>query len=136
MSIKCPNGHIFEMSYNHFQQGDRCPKCWDEQKWSIGEKEILAYVQEIYTGIVIPNDRTTIFNPKTGKYCELDIYCKDIKKAIEFGAVHWHKNRKYYDALKDSECKRLCIDLLRVDYTEWMKCKDFDVIKNFIQQGQ
>src|SRR5574343_315234 len=27
LTLQCPKGHIFQMRYNDFQQGQRCPKC-------------------------------------------------------------------------------------------------------------
>lgn len=27
MSVACDKGHLFEMNWNHFQRGDRCPQC-------------------------------------------------------------------------------------------------------------
>lgn len=30
--MKCPNGHTFEKSYNHFKNGQRCPVCSKEEQ--------------------------------------------------------------------------------------------------------
>jgi len=32
LKIQCPEGHNFEMRFNNFQQGQRCPICWKENK--------------------------------------------------------------------------------------------------------
>jgi len=129
--IECPKKHVFEMSFNNFQRGHRCPKCAKLLKRSKGEIEIFEYVKTIYDGSIIPNDTHTIFNPKTGRYVELDIYCKDISKAIEFGYKYYHTNN-YKDRLKVNECKRLGINLLVIDYNDWVKNKDLGIIHKFI----
>ena len=48
LKIKCNKGHEFEMKYNKFQQGQRCPFCADNKKKSINQiKETMA--KENYT---------------------------------------------------------------------------------------
>ena len=32
LKIKCPNGHVFEMKWNDFHQGHRCPECQKKQR--------------------------------------------------------------------------------------------------------
>jgi len=56
LKIECPNGHIFEMKWNDFQQGHRCPKCirkydltYNEIKELIGKEnfKLLSSEEEI-----------------------------------------------------------------------------------------
>lgn len=28
LKVECPKGHQYEVTYNHFQRGQRCPICW------------------------------------------------------------------------------------------------------------
>lgn len=136
LQIQCPVGHIFEMSYDSFRIGKRCSVCWKENKVSRGEKEILFYIESIYNDTIIHNDRSVIWNSKTNRYLELDIWLPNCKKAIEYDSIYFHKNRKYQDNLKDIQCKILGIKLLRINYEDWCKNKDFDKIDNFINSNQ
>lgn len=49
LKIKCPNGHVFEMSYSNFKTGCRCPECYNENR-QIKKEEIikkLSFVDDI-----------------------------------------------------------------------------------------
>ena len=52
------------------------------------EDEIISYINSIYNGEILLNDRTVIA-PQ-----EVDIYLPTIKIAIEFNGNYWHSNRK------------------------------------------
>ena len=43
LKIKCPKGHIFEMSFNSFKNGTRCPKCGGTQKLTYNE--VKEYIE-------------------------------------------------------------------------------------------
>ena len=76
------------MSFNGFKYGYRCVKCAIEDGGSTPEKEILSYIKEHYNGVIIPNDRETIYNYWTKKWLELDIYLPELKKAIEYNGEY------------------------------------------------
>ena len=136
MKLECPEGHKFEMIYNNFQQGVRCPNCWNKNGSSIQEKEVLKYIQSITDTIIIENDRSQIININTGWNLELDIFLPDIMKAIEYNGTYWHNNdyQKYKDLIKKEQCKVKGIDLLVVNEKAWVNnkkgCKED--IKKFI----
>ncbi len=134
IDIKCNKGHVFSMRYNSFQQGQRCPECAKEMTRSKYEDQIVDYIETIYSGGVVKNDRTLVRNPKTGKYLELDIWLPDLKKAIEFNGDHWHTGQyvQYKDGVKRDWCKDNGVDLLVVMYSDWLKNKDFGSIGRFI----
>jgi hypothetical protein len=121
IKIQCDKGHIFEMRYNSLQQGQRCPECSKSKMFSKGEKEILNYIKEKYNGKLLSNDRTTILNPKTGRYLELDIWLPEIRKAIEYNGYYWHNNKysKWKDKYKQKWCRNNGIELLMVDHNDW-----------------
>jgi hypothetical protein len=137
IKIKCPRGHIFQMSFNGFKYGYRCVKCAIEDGGSTPEKEILSYIKEHYNGVIIPNDRETIYNYWTKKWLELDIYLPELKKAIEYNGEYYHKsdNAKWLDMIKKKRCRQLGIDLLIINDNEWMINKDFSIIDNFIKRS-
>jgi hypothetical protein len=88
LDVLCDKGHIFGISYGNFKHGRRCPICARNNGTSKMEKEILNHVLNNYTGIIIPNDKTVIINPKSGRYLELDIWLPELKKAIEFNGTY------------------------------------------------
>ena len=132
LHIICPKGHLFKMNFNNFKQGNRCGTCNKEKIISRGEKEIANYIKSIYSGAIIENDRNQIFNPKTGKMLELDIWLPELNKAIEYGSNWWHKNRRYTDNQKQVQCNEKGIDLLVIEDEIWRKNKDYNLINNFI----
>jgi len=127
LDLICPEGHKFEMRYNCFQKGKRCPECVKHMVISKGEKEVLNFVQSIYGGKIIENDRSQVINPLTGKYLELDIWLPEINKAIEYNGVYWHskKDIKYKDNEKQIQCQEKKIDLLIVEEEKWINYKTF-----------
>ena len=134
IEIMCPNNHKFMMKYNDFQQNHRCPACAKQLTTSQAEKEIVSYINLIYNGIIIENDRTQIINPKTGNMLELDICLPELSKAIEYNGIYWHSNNyvKYKDEQKQIQCKQKGIDLLVIEEQEWIQNKNFDTINKFI----
>lgn len=100
------------------------------------ETEVYNFVNSIFEGVIIRNDRTQIFNPITGYYLELDLWFPTIKKAIECNGVYWHskKSRKNYDRIKKNVCEKLNIQLLIITDKEWKQNISFfkNKIKNFI----
>ena len=125
LELQCSENHIYKASYNHFQQGRRCPECSSVLKWSKPEKEIAEYVKENYSGDVVENDRTQIKNFWTGKNLELDIFLPELSKAIEFNGTWWHSNdtTKWYDEMKKKQCIRKGIDLLVIQERDWYNDK-------------
>jgi signal recognition particle subunit SEC65 len=125
LKIQCPEGHIFEIRYDSFQQGTRCSVCNAQKQSSKAEKDIVQYVSSIYNGTIVENDRNTIVNHLTGMNLELDILLPDINKAIEYNGTYWHSDRyqKIKDKIKRDQCKELGIDLLVIDEKLWTQDK-------------
>ena len=132
LEFECINGHTFYTTYGNFQQGRRCKECPNGFPYSRGEKEIANYIKSIYNGTIIENDRKQIFNPKTGRYLELDIWLPELNKAVEYNSIYWHDDRKEIDCFKLNECKKLGIDLLIIDHNQWIKYKNYNEIKEFV----
>jgi hypothetical protein len=134
IEIKCNKGHIYKGTLHNFLSFSRCPICSYRLHKSKGEQEMVAFIETIYNGLIIENDRTLIKNPITNRMLELDVYLPEINKAIEFNGEYWHNN--YKDEIKINQCKEKNINFLVINYKEWFNnktrssCKE--KIKNFI----
>jgi len=115
LSLQCPEGHTFEMTYSRFKQGQRCPICFYESTSSKPEREIQDFISNIYDGVIISNDRNTIINPQTGWNLELDVYLPELNKAIEFNGSYWHSLPTNNDKVKSEQCRNNNIKLLVVN---------------------
>ena len=136
MKVECPKGHQYEVTYNSFQQGIRCPVCW-KLGHSQCEKDCLDVVKYFTNESFIENDRTQIINPRTNQFLELDIYIPKLNKAIEFNGEYWHDNdySKYKDNQKVKQCKEKDIDLMIIWYQDWVddKEKQIEKLKDFFK---
>ena len=79
LSVECPEGHEYKVTYHDFQQGYRCPICYDIKTYSHSEKDCLNVVKQLTNENIIENDRTQIMNPNTDKHLELDIWIPTLK---------------------------------------------------------
>lgn len=96
-------------------QGVHCPTCL-KKTVSAKEKQVLEYVQSIYSGPVIENDRRQI-----APY-ELDIYLPERSLAIEFDGTYWHSSEwkeRTYHLDKTLACQTKGIRLIHVFEWEW-----------------
>ena len=138
LCTNCEEDHIFEMSWNSFQQY-RCSIC-DKIKFSSKpEKEVLSVVKELIPKeLILENDRTQIINPKTRRNLELDIYLPNLNKAIEFNGKYFHGDDfpdvQYKDKQKVIQCKEKNIQLLVIKEENWIVHRKEQVqkIKQFI----
>jgi len=119
LKLQCPEGHKFNMKWNGFHTGQRCPICFYESKSSKPEKEVQEFVSNIYNGTVINNDRNTIINPQTGWNLELDVYLPELNKAIEFNGTYWHSLPINNDYIKQEQCRNNNIQLLIIQEENW-----------------
>lgn len=97
----------------------RCPNCFPvETGYSGAEKELVSFLQSMYSGIIIENDRTLI-TP-----FELDIVIPELKIAIEYCGLYWHselmgKNATYH-LEKLNSCKSKGYRLITIFEDEWI----------------
>jgi hypothetical protein len=141
--FKCPDGHIFEMRWNDFQQGQRCPNT-SHKLISIPELEVKEYIKTIYSGIVEGPNRKIVYNPWTKYKLELDIYLPELKKAIEYnGPYHYvdmtdtingFVKQQWRDEMKVKQCSQLGIELLVINGMGWQKEKQniLENVKEFV----
>lgn len=128
VAIECPTHGLFEQSPKHHLRGSGCPKC----SISSGHSAILNFINSIYHGDVIVNDRDII-----APY-EVDIFIPDRKLGIEFHGVYWHSfdsaesyEEKYRHALKADLAKDF--KLLQFFESEWLTKPD--IVKSMISNA-
>lgn len=128
---KCPNNHIFSMSWNNFMKGKRCGECLDSK----GEARIKEYltknnisfkrefkIKECKNKKILPFD-FAIFNDNNKTI---------LKLLIEYdGEQHYNKTgwdtkndnkllrTKKNDEIRNNYCKNNNIKLLRIPYWEY-----------------
>jgi hypothetical protein len=115
------------------------------EKQSKGEKTCLNIIKEIYPNNNFEKIRPKwLINKKTNKPLELDIYCDELKLAIEYnGEQHYkfipyfHKDESNFefqcerDILKNNLCKEQNVKLITVPYT----CNTYESIKEYIEKN-
>lgn len=119
----CPNGHRHYITWDKWYQGQRCGKC----NHSRPENQLLNYVKFTHPHLnIVHQDRNQIFNPKTGRGLEFDIWFPELNKAIEMDGVKVHsfKGRPEMDILKNRLCEEKGIPLLRITDEEWYTSDD------------
>ena len=99
----------------------------NDRTTSFEEKNLLSYIQSIYSGQIIENDRS-ILNGK-----ELDIYLPEKRLAIEFDGLYWHNEMflpNDYHVNKSNSCENKGVQLIHVFEDEW--CNKTDIVKSRI----
>jgi hypothetical protein len=100
----------------------RCPNCYRQGSSSIGEKELLYWIER--NGISCISNSRSIIKPY-----ELDIYIPEYNLAIEYNGIYWHKNHyENYHMNKFEMCRERGIRLLQFFDFEW-DCKRLLVIQ-------
>ena len=122
---------IFRPSNKRYNK-DICPVCHPrETGTSNAEKQVLNFIQSIYTGTVTPNDRHVL----NGK--ELDIYLPDLNLAIEYNGLYWHgesthHDHKYHLLHKQQFAYSKGIRVIHILEDEWLHKED--IVKSRLQQ--
>lgn len=135
--LECPNGHKWETTFHNFKDGDvNCFWCYVDNNYiSTFEESVREYVNRIYSGQIIYNDRTQITSTYTGSRLELDLWFPDLDKAIECNGCYWHSSSCAVkrDQLKAELCYQKNIDLLVITDKQWglEECKE--TVFNFVE---
>ena len=125
LKMKCPEGHIIELKFNHFQSGIRCSKC----KRSKGEERINDFLN---SRNIINIQEYKFDDCKLKKCLPFDFYLPDYNICIEYDGEQHYKmarnfnldtldlmNIKYRDKYKTQYCKKNNIKLIRIPYWEF-----------------
>ena len=124
LKIQCPSGHIFEQKYNSFQQGYRCPHCYEskgERKISrVLDKSNIEYITQ-YRFEDCKFKNTLPFDFFLPSYnCCIEYDGEQHYKIIEhFGGLDRFIDTKIRDAIKNDYCKKNNIRLIRIPYWEF-----------------
>jgi hypothetical protein len=117
----CPDGHKHSITWNRWQQGQRCYKC-SFSGTSNGEQSLLNYLRANLEYDIIERDRTLI-SPQ-----ELDIVIPEKKLAIEYCGLYWHSELagkdKNYHLNKLKACEEKGYRLLTIFEDEFINKKD------------
>ena len=127
LKLTCKNEHDFELTYDEIIND--CKWCSECKLVSAGEKKMY----EICTKLFNENFRKTRLNwlrSKQGTLLELDLYCDELKIALEYnGQQHYaftpifHSTKKEfnklqeYDKTKERLCKKHNVTFIAIPYT-------------------
>jgi len=118
VEYECPKGHISTIRITNWRQGYRCTKCSNNvSRW---EQEVKDFVKSLNIDIE-ENVKKVVYNPKTNRSLELDIFVRETSKAIECNGIYWHSfpDRIALDKIKVAQCKLQGINLLTITDEEW-----------------
>lgn len=133
MIVRCGNNHIWNVSFNKFQQGRRCPIC----NVSKGEQRIIEWLEENNIKYIYDQPYFDDLLSPLGNPLRPDFILPDYKIWIEYdGEFHFEK---YYeeqnfeemninDELKNKYAKENGWKLIRIPY--W----DFDNIEEILNK--
>jgi len=134
--LKCPNGHEWETTFHNFKDGEAgCFQCYIDNNYiSKFEESVREYVNKIYSGQIIYNDRTQITSTDTGRKLEFDLWFPDLNKAIECNGHYWHSSAcaMRRDQVKAELCCKRGIDLLVITDKQWELETSKDMIFDFV----
>lgn len=105
---------------------------WLYSPVSSGHNEVTEFIQSIYAGYILDNDRKVLI----GK--ELDIYIPEKNLAIEYNGIYWHsecsgeKDKKYH-LNKTELCESQGIQLLHIYDSEWDEPIKQEIWKSIIR---
>ena len=132
--IKCGNEfeqHLHKTQINGYGcYIPRCLNCFPYiQGFSYGEKELVEFIQSIYDGEILENNRK-IIKPK-----EVDIYIPEKRVAIEYNGMYWHSieltGQEDYHLDKVKGCFEKDVHLVHIFDFQWKSKKE--IIKNKIK---
>lgn len=134
MKCSCPNGHIFEINWNNFKSGKRCPYC----KKSKGEEIIKSILEELKIDFI---PQYKFKDCKDLLPLPFDFYLPNYNLIIEYdGEQHFDVNRAFnsnenkfwetviHDAIKNAYCEDNNINILRIPFWKYNNIKE--IIKN------
>lgn len=100
-----------------------CPKCSKYKGYSIPEDEIYVFINNTYSGEILPKNRSLLKE----KRLEIDLYLPEINLAIELNGIYWHSESlgkyKRYHLIKTEDCEKQNVQLIHIWDWEWIHKK-------------
>lgn len=117
---RCEKGHTWVASVHDRTRLDgrhtNCPTCSANIYVSRGEQEVAGFIEEAVGRV------ETSFRGLKGVH-EVDVYCPDLRLAVEYNGLYWHSERvrtKRYHADKTTAVGGLGIQLIHVWEDDWV----------------
>jgi len=117
-----------------------CPTCYGDANSSKEEKDVLAYIQTLYSGEILENSKIDNL--------EIDILLPDIGVGFEYDGLLWHsfgsnfpnnqdkeKNNKNRGLIKTKKCEESNIKLFHINSDEWYSPNNKDIWKSMIRNA-
>jgi hypothetical protein len=108
-----------------------CEICHPDRKQT-GERTLLQFLNGELDGKTVLRHNRTILDGK-----ELDFYIPDLKFAIEYNGLYWHKEgpkiSKNYHLEKTNKCLAQGIRLVHIFETEWLHKQN--IVKSVLRQA-
>jgi uncharacterized protein with PIN domain len=129
LSVQCNKGHKYDVEFNSFKGGNRCPYC--AEKRSLVSQECFKQIHEnlpsdlkVYYYDNIHEFRVnTNVQYKKHSYRMLDFYIPSLNKCIEFNGTYWHgfEYSEAKDLIREIEIKEVLpnIDFWYVDEQDY-----------------
>ena len=103
-----------------------CTRCSGVRRGSVFQKEIALFLQSIYSGVILENDRRVLNG------LEIDILLPDLRIGIEANGVYWHSTQsveedlayKNYHCHKTDVCQAHGINLIHIFEDDWLLKKE------------
>lgn len=100
---KCKKGHEWKAIVNNRTRGNNCPRC--NSQVSKNELRVYSELKDFFKNIGLKR--------KVNGF-ECDILLSDLKVAIEYDVVYWHKNKTASDKKKNIGLLKSEITLIRI----------------------
>ncbi len=135
IKIECAKGHIYDVAWNSFQQGSRCPIC-NESK---GEKEIEKVLDKHFINYISQYKIKELIGVNGG-LLSYDFYLPDYNLLIEYQGIQHEKSFNHFGG-KEKLKKQQEHDKRKKEYANKNGYKlleiwyyDFDNIENILKK--
>ncbi|MFZ4454922.1 MAG: zinc-ribbon domain-containing protein [Bacteroidales bacterium] len=121
---KCKKGHEWQAIISNRTRGNNCPFCHSQV--SKNELRVYSELKHFFNNIRLK---------KKVNGFECDILISDLKVAIEYDGVYWHKNKINLDKKKNIGLSDSEIKLIRIREIGLQKISEIDIIYDFNKQS-
>jgi hypothetical protein len=126
LSLTCPNNHIFNITFSHFQNNVRCAQCV-----YFRSEEDCRKIFEQYFSSPFPKQRPLWLKQPNNRVLELDGYNEQLGIGFEYNGIQHYEITPYYhrngeadlvrqqtrDAFKRQKCIENGVKLIEIPYT-------------------